>query len=136
MVDGDMSIVVKGRIVTGIGVGSRFIGMEWVREQILEKLGFDPYVGTLNVRMDEETSRRYHSLLEGREGIPLEPLDERYHRGKCYRSRINDRVDGAIVVPIVPDYPVDLLEVIAPVNLRERLGLQDGSEVTVEMLEH
>ena len=131
-----MSIVVKGRIVTGIGVGSRFIGMEWVREQILEKLGFDPYVGTLNVRMDEETSRRYHSLLEGREGIPLEPLDERYHRGKCYRSRINDRVDGAIIVPIVPDYPADIMEIIAPVNLREILGLQDGSEVTVEILEH
>jgi riboflavin kinase len=135
VIDGDMSMVVKGQIVTGIGVGSRFIGMGWVREQILEKLGFDPYLGTLNVRMDEETSRRYHSLLDGREGIPIEPLDERYHRGKCYRSRIDDRVDGAIVVPIVPDYPADLLEVIAPVNLRERLGLRDGSEVTVEILE-
>jgi riboflavin kinase len=136
VIDGDMSIVVKGQIVTGIGVGSRFIGMEWVREQILEKLGFDPFLGTLNVRMDEETSRRYHSLLEGREGIPIEPLDERYRRGKCYRSRINDRVDGAIVVPIVPDYPADLVEIVAPVNLRERLGLQDGGEVTVEILEH
>lgn len=131
-----MAIVVKGQTVTGIGVGSRFIGMEWVREQILEKLGFDPYLGTLNVRMDEETSRRYHSLLEGREGIPIEPLDERYYRGKCYRSRINDRVDGAIVVPIVPDYPADLVEIIAPVNLRERLGLRDGSEVAVEILGH
>ena len=123
-------------MVTGIGVGSRFIGMEWVREQILEKLGFDPYLGTLNVRLDEETSRRYHSLLERREGIPIEPLDERYRRGKCYMSRINDRVDGAIVVPIVPDYPADLVEIVAPVNLRERLGLRDGSEVTVEILEH
>jgi riboflavin kinase len=131
-----MAIVVKGQTVTGIGVGSRFIGMEWVREQILEKLGFDPYLGTLNVRIDEETSRRYHSLLEGREGILIEPLDECYYRGKCYRSRINDRVDGAIVVPIVPDYPADLVEIIAPVNLRERLGLRDGSEVTVEILEH
>lgn len=136
MIDGDMSMVVKGQIVAGIGVGSSFIGMEWVREQILEKLGFDPYLGTLNVRMDEETSRRYHSLLEGREGIPIEPLDERYYRGKCYRGRIDDRIDCAIVVPIVPDYPVDLVEIVAPVNLRERLGLRDGSEVTVEILEH
>jgi riboflavin kinase len=131
-----MSIVVKGQIVTGIGVGSHFIGLEWVREQILEKLGFDPFLGTLNVRMDEETSRRYNTLLEGREGVPIEPLDERYHRGKCYRSRINDRVDGAIVVPVVPDYPTDLMEIVAPVNLRERLGLLDGGEVTVEILEH
>ena len=129
-----MSIVVKGQIVTGIGVGNRFIGMEWVREQILEKLGFDPYLGTLNLRMDEENSRRYHSILEGREGIPIKPLDERYYRGKCYRSRINDRVDGAIVVPNVPDYPADLMELIAPVNLRERFGLQHGGEVTVEIL--
>ena len=135
MINGDMSIVVKGQIVTGIGVGSRFIGMEWVREQILEKLGFDPYLGTLNVRMDEENSQQYHSLLERKEGLLIEPLDERYRPGVCYRSRINERVDGAIVVPIVPDYPADLVEIVAPVNLRERLGLRDGSEVTVEILE-
>lgn len=129
-----MSIVVTGRIVSGIGVGCSFIAMDWVRGQILEKLGFDPFLGTLNVKMGEETSRRYHSFIGERKGIPIEPMDGRFHRGKCFRSRINDRIDGAVVVPIVPDYPTDLVEIIAHVNLRESLGLNDGSEVTVEIL--
>jgi riboflavin kinase len=128
-------MVITGKIVTGIGVGSLFVGMDWVREQIHKKLGFDPYPGTLNVRMDMETSRRYRSLLEEVEGIPLEPPDDRYRRGKCFRGIINGNVDGAIVVPLVPDYPEDIVEIIAPVNLRERLGLEDGSDVTVDILE-
>lgn len=130
-----MSITVKGKIVSGIGVGCSYIAMGWVREQILEKLGFDPFLGTLNVKMDEETSRRYHSFIDERKGISIEPLDERFHFGKCFRSRINGRIDGAVVVPIVPDYPADLAEMMAPVDLRESLGLEDGSEVIFEILE-
>lgn len=130
-----MSITVNGRIVSGIGVGCNFIALGWVREQIFEKLGFDPFLGTLNVKMDEDTSSRYHSFIDGRGGIPIEPVDERFHFGKCFRSRINGRVDGAVVVPVVPDYPADLAEIIAPVDLRESLGLEDGSEVTFEILE-
>jgi riboflavin kinase len=128
-----MSIAVTGKIVSGIGVGRSFITMDWVRKQILEKLGFDPFLGTLNVKMDEEASRRYHSFVEGGRGIPIEPLDEHFHWGKCYRCRINGRIDGAVVVPIVPGYPPDLVEIMAPVNLRENLGLEDGSKVIVEI---
>ncbi len=128
-----MSMAVTGRIVSGIGVGRNFIAMGWVREQILGKLGFDPFPGTLNVKLDEETTRRYRSFVEDGKGIPIEPLDERFHWGKCYRCRINGSIDGAVVVPIVPDYPPDLLEIMAPVNLRECLGLEDGSEVIVEI---
>jgi riboflavin kinase len=40
-----------------------------------------------------------------------------------------DKVEGAIIIPQVPFYPEDVLEVIAPFSLRERLKLRDGDEV-------
>jgi CTP-dependent riboflavin kinase len=40
-------------------------------------------------------------------------------------------LECAIVIPEVAGYPKDVLEVIAAVNLREQLQLEDGSEVTV-----
>jgi len=40
-------------------------------------------------------------------------------------------LECAIVVPEVAGYPKALLEIIAPVNLRETLQLEDGTEVTV-----
>jgi CTP-dependent riboflavin kinase len=40
-----------------------------------------------------------------------------------------------VVIPEVPGYPEDVIEVISPINLREKLHLVDGSlsefEVTV-----
>ncbi|MEM3712744.1 MAG: DUF120 domain-containing protein [Thermoproteota archaeon] len=41
---------------------------------------------------------------------------------------------GAVVIPRVPSYPKDMLEIIAPVNLRETLGLKDGDEIEVTVL--
>jgi CTP-dependent riboflavin kinase len=35
------------------------------------------------------------------------------------------------VVPDVPGYPADLLEILAPVNLRKTLGLKDEMEIEV-----
>jgi CTP-dependent riboflavin kinase len=35
----------------------------------------------------------------------------------------------------VPHYPFDQLAVIAPVNLRETLGVKDGDVVTIEIAE-
>ena len=40
-------------------------------------------------------------------------------------------LECAIVVPEVAGYPKTLLEIIAPVNLRETLQLEDGGEVTI-----
>ena len=52
---------------------------------------------------------------------------------KAFRCRI-DGVDGAVIMPKRTHYSKDVLEVIAPVSLRERLGLKDGDEVEVEVL--
>lgn len=111
------------------------MGLEWVKRQIRDKIGFEPYVGTLNLKMDEEHLSKYYSYLQSRKGILIEPVDGSYYAGKCHRIRINNRVDGAIVVPLVPNYPRDQIEIIAPVNLREALGLVDGSEITIELLD-
>lgn len=130
-----MPLLVRGKIVTGVGVGSSFVGLEWVKRQILEKLGFEPYVGTLNLKMDEETSRNLRSFTKSREGILIEPVDDAYYAGKCLKTRINDEIDGAIVIPLVPNYPPDQIEIIAPVNLREIFELRDGDEITIEILD-
>lgn len=40
-----------------------------------------------------------------------------------------DKIEGAIIIPQVPDYPEDMMEVIAPVSLRKTLKLKEGDEV-------
>lgn len=118
-----------------MGVGSLFVSLDWVKEQIREKFGFDPYVGTLNLKMDRDTSSKYQSFTKSRGGILIEPIDDKSCRGKCFEIRIQDEVDGALVIPLVPNYHHNQIEVIAPVNLRKVLGLEDGDEVTIEIFD-
>lgn len=130
-----MVLVVKGKVVSGAKIGSRFMGMGWVKRQIHEKLGFEAYPGTLNLKMDDEASGEFQSFAKSRKGVPIEPVDVTFYAGKAFKIRIDDEVDGALILPLVPNYPPDKREVIAPVNLRETLELEDGDEVTIEISE-
>src|SRR5574337_1213272 len=42
----------SGKVITGLGEGQYYISLDGYRMQFIEKLGFDPYPGTLNIRLD------------------------------------------------------------------------------------
>jgi len=115
-----------GIVFSGTGKGKRFVQLPWVKRQIEENLGFSPYGGTLNLRLSKaETEKR--RLLDVAEGVRVVP-EQRFYPGKLFLAEI-DAQRCAVVLPIVPNYPVDILEVIAPDCLRNKLGLADGSFV-------
>ena len=96
-----------------------------------QKLGFTPYPGTLNVMLSEESVKR-KKLLEKAHSIKVCPADG-YCSGTLIKALIGT-LECAIVVPEVPAYPKCILEVVAPVNMREQLQLEDGGEVTVTVI--
>ncbi len=85
--------------------------------------------------LNGRTSENYRIYILMHPGILVEPLVEGYSSGMFFGVRIDGCIDGAIVIPQVLGYPRDLVEIIAPVNLRDRLGLKDGDEVTIEILD-
>lgn len=123
-----LQIVFVGTVFSGTGQGKKFIDLPWVKRQIEEKLGFTPYSGTLNLRLNKESVENKKRLKDA-EGFVVEP-QAGYCRGVMFRAQIGS-VQGAIVVPRVPNYPSGILEVIASVCLREHLKLSDGNQVTV-----
>jgi riboflavin kinase len=120
--------VFKGTVFSGTGEGRKFIDLPWVKQQIQEKLGFTPYSGTLNIRLTKE-SMKQKNQLENAKQLEISP-EKGYCTGKLIKARI-DSVECAIVIPQIPNYPSDIIEVIAPWYLRGLLKLTDGSEVTV-----
>jgi riboflavin kinase len=121
--------IIRGRVVTGIGEGRYYISQMGYRRQFSLKLGFEPYPGTLNVKLSEP--------FEGNDAaaVYIERFrDENRTFGacKCYPVII-EGIRGAIVRPERSSYPLDLAEVIAPVSLREVLGLCAGDEVLLAM---
>jgi riboflavin kinase, archaea type len=123
-------IVFAGTVFSGEGRGKEFVDLPWFKRQVEEKLGFSPYSGTLNLRLTgKEVEKR--RLLETTGSLTVEPKTG-YYSGLLFRSTI-DGLECAVIIPIMPNYPSDLLEVIAPVYLRGSLKLADGSLVVTSV---
>jgi riboflavin kinase, archaea type len=121
-------IKLKGIVFSGGGDGKKFMELPWVKRQMIEKLGFTPYPGTLNVKLTEESLKK-RKMLKKPPSVTIYPT-EGYRKGAIFKA-FTGTLECAIIVPEVPGYPKDLLEIIASVNLRETLHLEDGGEVAV-----
>ncbi len=120
-------LFLDGIVFTGRGQGKRFLELPWVKRQIAEKLGFVPYAGTLNIRLTPESIEK-RGILDSAQGLIVEPQTG-YLPGVLFRAAI-DRIECAVVIPKVPDYPKDVIEIISPAYLRGQLKIKDGSRVT------
>lgn len=123
-----VSVTLRGKVFSGVDEGSRFINLPWVRRQIIEKVGFNPYPGTLNLRL--QRSEKIENLLKDFNGLKIEPA-EGFYGGRCFKALIMGKINGAVVFPDSSRYPKNVLEVIAPFSLRKELRLKDGDEVEI-----
>jgi len=131
------SITLEGTVFTGLGEGAYYISLEQYRKQFIEKLGFDPYPGTLNLKLTTDYDIKTRSELEAYPAVEIEGFkDENRTFGnvKCYPAIIENKVKGTIVSALRSHYDASIVEVIAPVHLRKHLKLKDGHKVKVEVL--
>jgi riboflavin kinase len=121
----------KGTVISGSGEGAKFVKLSWVKRQIAEKLGFTPYLGTLNIKLSEDDVKKREIMVKAK-SIEISPAAN-FHSGKCYRASLKNYAECAVIVPSVPNYPEDVLEIVAPTNLRKELGLKDGNQIEIEV---
>jgi len=117
-----------GKVDTGQGSGKFFVELPWVIRQLKELFGFNPYFGTLNLRLTPESIKRRVYLTQ-QNGVLVKP-ERGYLSGYLYRAVISG-VSCCVVLPDVSNYPEDLLEIIAAKHLRELLSVKDGDILTV-----
>jgi len=131
------SITLEGTLFTGLGEGAYYVTKEGYRKQFIEKLGFDPYPGTLNLKLTTEYDINSLSELETYPAVELEGFEDEsrtFGAVKCYPAIINNKVKGAVIYALRSHYGSSVLEVVSPFFLRNRLKLKDGNKVKVEIL--
>lgn len=119
----------------GLGEGQRFTALDWVRRRFRELLGTEPHPGTVNLRLEAPDDRAALARLRSAPGIAIPP-EPGFCAATAYRTAIQHpgggrAVPAAIVVPHVPSYPADQLELVATVHVRTALGLATGDMVSV-----
>jgi len=131
------SVTLEGILFTGLGEGAYYVSKEGYRKQFIEKLGFDPYPGTLNIKLTTDYDIKTRGELEAYPAIELLGFqnESRSFGGvKCYPAIINNRTKGAILTAMRTHYDASVVEIVAPIHLRTHLKLKDGQKVKVEVL--
>lgn len=125
---------ISGKITEGMQVAAEFTQIPWVKNQLVSKLSVNAYPGTLNLIIEEpEDLKRLQDLKNG-VGIELTPEEPSFCSAKCYRVLIAGTIKGAVIIPMVQDYPMKKLELVAPVNIKETLSLDTGDILEVDVL--
>lgn len=114
-----------GKVEDGHGSAAGFVCL--YSDKLSEKVGFLPFCGTLNVRLNSECelptsqNRVIDSFVQD---------GKKYGAVFCYKARINS-VECAVIIPERTSHKKDLIEVIAPFKLRDKLKLKTGDEVEI-----
>lgn len=126
--------VLTGTVISGLGEGRYYMSIPHYKEQFGGRLGFEPFPGTLNIKLDP-ASIQVRKQLEhiGWIDVPGFTADERTFGGaRVLPCRIRGE-ECAIVVPSRTHYPEDIIEVIAGCELRKALNLNDNDMIEVEI---
>ncbi len=126
-------IRIPGRVSSGLGEGRYYISRKNYIRQFQYKLNMIPYLGTLNVKVEQADWDQLRRLRSS-EGIHIDGFstdDRTFGDVKAFPARING-VEGAVIMPERTVY-TDVIEFISEKFLRGTLNLKDGDEVTVEV---
>ncbi len=126
-----------GKVVPGFKEGAKYISMPFYNILITELLDEAPYPGTLNLR----TNITYRELVKECPPSHIKSiLINGEERGGFYYwfgdviSSGEDSVSAIVIRPFLSRHPPNVLEVVSPVNLRERFSIKDGSDVKVRLI--
>lgn len=126
----------RGVLFTGLGEGGYYVSLEGYGKHFKESLGFEPFAGTLNLRLTSQMMVEQRGSLHLLDGIQVKGFSDggrTYGPVKCFRALIG-RFQGAVLAIERTHYDDTVLEVISPVNLRKALKLEDGDECEVTVL--
>jgi len=129
-------ITIDGTVFSGLGEGAYYVTRPVYRKQFVEKLGFDPFPGTLNVKVTSEYDNKLKNELGDYPGIEIEGFknkDRTYGSVKCFAAMINNKEKATVVYALRSHYPYSVMEIISPANLRKRLKLRDGNKVRIQI---
>ncbi len=128
-------LILRGNVFSGFREGAYYVSQPRYRNAFQEKLGFVPYPGTLNLRLNGSyISER--KILDQFTPIIVKGFttpDRSFGDVKCYRASINDSELCSVITALRTHYGDETLEVIAPYNLRKKIKLMDGDTVTIRV---
>lgn len=122
---------IHGRVTSGLGEGRYYLSQPGYTAQFLDKLGFFPFPGTLNLQVEGPEVNKLR-VLKASPAIRIEEFvaeNRSFGAVDAWRAEIGAH-RCALILP-QRTHHTRQVEVISPESLRERLALRDGDELDV-----
>jgi len=131
----EMILKMEGKVTNGLKDGKYYLSFNEYRKEIESKLGYKPFLGTLNIKLDSD-STAVKERLQNVKGVEIQGFKKDgkiFGSAKFFKCKIN-KVNAHIIIPSRSHYGSDILEIIAPFSLRRKLKIKNGDEIVVEVI--
>ncbi len=129
-------IDLKGTLVSGMGEGAYYMGLKGYTKQFQSKIGYIPFPGTLNVRLDQKIHQESIKQFETLNGIKIKSFFDgkrTYGWVKCFSAKLNNSINCQLIVLERTHHDDSVIELISKVCLRKNAKLKDGSKVSIKI---
>jgi riboflavin kinase len=127
-----LQFIVTGRVFSGMGKGRYYVGHPEYQRRFNERLGYTPYPGTLNIKLEDSELMRKLKELKLADGIEIEGFTlggESFSALRCFAG-VMKGIKVTLLFIDVTYYNETVSEIISPEYLRGKLGLRDGELVS------
>ncbi len=129
-------ITLKGTVCTGMGEGAYYMSQKVYKNQFTSLLGFEPFTGTLNLQLLEDSSlRNFERILRSPSKFIKEFTEDGRRFGKVfvwptYLLIKNQKIPSALIHPDRTHHN-NQIELIAEENVKRTYGVKDGDVLDI-----
>jgi len=129
-------IELSGSVISGLGEGSYYMSLKGYTKQFKVKIGYIPFPGTLNIKLNQLQATQIIQQLDDLDGIIIDPFSDgkrTYGWVKCFHATLNDSIKCELIRLERTHHDNSVIELISKNNLRKTARLKTGSKVTVKI---
>lgn len=129
-------VELKGTLISGMGEGAYYMGLKGYTTQFKSKIGYVPFPGTLNVRLDQKIHQEAIKQFETLNGVKIKSFSDgkrTYGWVKCFPAKLNNSINCELIILERTHHDDSIIELISKSCLRKTAKLKDGSKISIQI---
>ena len=129
-------VEIKGILTSGMGEGAYYMGLKGYTKQFKSKIGYIPFPGPLNLRIDKKIHQEAIKQFVSLNGIMIKSFSDgkrTYGWVKCFPAKLNNSVDCNLILLERTHHDNSVVELISKTSIRKSAKLKDGAKVTIKI---
>lgn len=129
-------VELEGTLVSGMGEGAYYMGLKGYTKQFKSKIGYVPYPGTLNVRLDKKIHQEAIKQFETLNGVKIKSFSDgkrTYGWVKCFTAKLDNSINCELIILERTHHDDSIIELISKSSMRKTAKLKDGSKVSIKI---